>query len=74
MKSDKKILLAFLLNLLFCIIEFIGGAFTKSIAIMSDAVHDLGDSVSIGLSYFLEKVSKKSLTVYTHTVIFAIQF
>ncbi len=59
MKSDKKILLAFLLNLMFCIIEFIWGGFTRSIAIMSDAVHDLGDSVSIGLSYFLERVSKK---------------
>ena len=33
--------------------------FTNSIAIISDAVHDLGDSLSIGISYFLEKKSKK---------------
>ena len=35
MKSDKKILLAFLLNLFFSVIEFIGGAITGSISIIS---------------------------------------
>ncbi len=59
MKSDKKILLAFLLNFLFAIIEFVGGLITFSVAIMSDSIHDLGDSLSIGVSYFLEKKSKK---------------
>ncbi len=59
MKSDKKILLAFLLNLFFSIIEFIGGAITGSIAIISDAIHDFGDSLSIGTSFVFEKISKK---------------
>ena len=59
MKSDKNILIAFILNLGFSIFEFIGGAFTNSVAIISDSIHDLGDSISIGLSYFLEKKSKK---------------
>ena len=59
MKSDKKILTAFLLNLIFSIFEMIGGAFSGSIAIISDAVHDLGDALSIGCSYFLERKSKK---------------
>lgn len=59
MKSDKKILVAFILNLFFSIIEFIGGTITRSVAITSDAVHDLGDAVSIGVSYFLERKSKK---------------
>jgi len=45
--------------LFFSIFELIGGIFTNSVAIISDAVHDLGDSFSIGLSYFLEKKSKK---------------
>lgn len=58
-KSQHKILIAFLLNLGFSIYEFIGGAFTRSTAIMSDAVHDLGDALSIGISYFLEKKSTK---------------
>ena len=59
MKSDKKILLAFILNLTFSIFEFIGGIFTNSVAILSDSLHDIGDAVSIGISYFLEKKSHK---------------
>ncbi len=59
MKSDKKILIAFLLNLSFSIFEFFGGIFTGSVAILSDAIHDLGDAASIGLSWFLERKSKK---------------
>lgn len=59
MKKEKNILIAFLLNLLFSIIEFIGGAITNSVAIISDSIHDMGDAISIGLSYFLERKSTK---------------
>lgn len=59
MKSEKNIFIAFLLNISFSIFELIGGLFTNSIAIISDAIHDFGDSLSIGISYFLEKKSKK---------------
>lgn len=67
MKSEKRILVAFLLNLFFSIFELVGGIFTRSVAIMSDAVHDIGDAMSIGISYFLEKKSKKQPDdVYTY--------
>lgn len=59
MKTEKNILIAFILNLSFSIFEIIGGFFTGSVAIISDAIHDLGDATSIGISYFLEKKSKK---------------
>ena len=59
MKTEKNILFAFIINLTFSIFEFIGGIFTGSVAIISDAVHDIGDATSIGVSYFLEKKSKK---------------
>ncbi|MDO4765956.1 MAG: cation diffusion facilitator family transporter, partial [Eubacteriales bacterium] len=59
MKTEKNILIAFILNLSFSIFEFFGGALTGSVAIISDAVHDIGDAASIGLSYFLEKKSKQ---------------
>ena len=59
MKTEKNIFVAFLLNLAFSIFEFIGGIFTGSVAILSDAVHDIGDAASIGVSFFLEKKSKK---------------
>ena len=35
---------------------------TNSVAIMSDALHDLGDSFSLGLAWFLEKFSSKKRT------------
>lgn len=59
MKTERNILIAFILNLSFSVFEFIGGIITGSVAIISDAVHDAGDAASIGVSYFLEKKSKK---------------
>ncbi len=55
----KRLLGAFFLNLFFTIIEFIGGAITNSMAIYSDAIHDLGDTIAIGSSLWLEKVSER---------------
>lgn len=59
MKTQKNILIAFILNLGFSVFEIIGGFFTGSVAIISDALHDTGDALSIGISYFLEKKSRK---------------
>ena len=59
MKTEKNILIAFILNFAFSIFEFFGGIYTGSVAIISDALHDLGDAASIGISFFLEKKSKK---------------
>ena len=67
MKTEKNILIAFILNLSFSIFEIFGGIFTGSVAILSDAVHDMGDAVSIGISYFLEKKSKRQADeIYTY--------
>lgn len=57
--TGNNILLAFFLNIGFCIIEFIGGYYTNSVAIISDAVHDLGDSMALLMAYILEKYSNK---------------
>lgn len=57
--TDRNILIAFILNLAFSIYEFIGGALTHSVAITSDAIHDIGDAISIGLSYILERKSRQ---------------
>ena len=59
MKTERNILIAFILNLAFSIFEFVGGIVTGSVAIMSDAVHDIGDAASIGVSYFLERKGEK---------------
>lgn len=57
--SGKNLKLAFFLNLGFTILEFFGGWYTNSVAIMSDAVHDLGDSLSLGSAWYLDKKSKE---------------
>ena len=67
MKTERNILIAFLLNLGFSVFEFFGGVFTGSVAILSDAVHDLGDALGIAVSWFLERKSKHpSDATYTY--------
>ena len=50
---------AFFLNLGFTVIEIIGAYFTNSVAILSDALHDLGDSIALGMAWGLEKHAAK---------------
>ena len=61
-ESHKNISVAFFLNLAFTVFEIIGGLLTNSMAILSDAVHDLGDSVTLALSWYLERVSLRPRT------------
>ena len=58
-KSSKNIFVAFVLNLMFSVIELVGGIFTNSISIISDSIHDFGDAISIAISWILEKKSEK---------------
>lgn len=57
--SVKNIGLAFGLNLSFAFIELIGGFLTNSVSILADALHDFSDSLILGLSWYLQKVSLK---------------
>jgi len=58
-RSEGNIKVAFFLNLAFAIIEIIGGLWTNSVAILSDALHDLGDSLTLGVSWYFAKVAKR---------------
>jgi cobalt-zinc-cadmium efflux system protein len=60
--SEGNVKVAFFLNLAFTTIEIIGGLYTNSLAILSDALHDFGDSISLGLSWYFQKLSKKGRT------------
>ncbi|WP_347861605.1 cation diffusion facilitator family transporter [Salimicrobium sp. PL1-032A] len=60
--TTGNIKVAFFLNFFFTIIELIGGILTNSIAIISDALHDLGDSLSLGLAWFLQKFSDRDMS------------
>jgi len=56
----ENIRVAFFLNLGFTLFEIVGGLYTNSLAIQSDALHDLGDSFSLGMAWYLERHSHKA--------------
>lgn len=58
-KSENRILLAFLLNLLFTFVEVWGSSVTGSVTILSDAIHDFGDCIALGMAWRMEKLSKR---------------
>lgn len=55
----NNILIAFFLNAGFAVAEFFGGILTNSVAIMSDALHDFGDSIALLFSYYAERVGQR---------------
>lgn len=57
-----NIAMAFFLNVGFTIFEIFGGFYVNSVAILSDAVHDLGDSLSLGISWYLQRKSEHGAT------------
>ena len=57
--SGKKIFWVTLLNALITIAEIVGGILSGSLALLSDAVHNLSDTVAIALSYFANKIAQK---------------
>lgn len=57
--QERRIGTAFFLNLAFTLIEIAGGIWTNSMAVLSDALHDLGDSVALGLTWHFARISKR---------------
>lgn len=65
--SSKNLSTAFFLNVGFTIVEIVGGLWTNSVAILADAIHDLGDSISLGLAWGLQRYSEKDSNLnYTY--------
>lgn len=65
-EAGKNLKFAFFLNAGFTVFELIGGFYVNSVAIISDAVHDMGDTFSLGTSWYLQnKSSKKSNTRFS---------
>lgn len=58
-QTSHNLRVAFFLNLGFTLAEIVGGLYTNSVAILSDAVHDLGDSISLGIAWYLENLAQK---------------
>ncbi len=48
---------ALVMNLIFTVIEIFGGIWTNSVAILADAVHDLGDTIALASAWYFQKIS-----------------
>ncbi len=57
--NEENIKVAFFLNLGFALAEIVGGILTNSMAILADALHDFGDSLSLAFSWRMERLSDK---------------
>lgn len=60
--SILKLWISIFLNLIITIAEFVGGILSNSLALLSDAVHNLNDTISLAISLVARKVSKKDVT------------
>jgi cobalt-zinc-cadmium efflux system protein len=59
-EREEKVRFAAFLNVAFTILELVGGFWTNSLAILSDALHDFGDSIALLVSWLFERGAKKS--------------
>jgi len=57
--SQRNLLIAFIMNLILAAIEFAGGLWVGSVAVLSNALHDFGDAISLGVGYFLQRRSER---------------
>lgn len=58
-QTEGRLWISIFLNLIITLAEFIGGFISGSLALLSDALHNLNDTTSLGISLFARKVSKK---------------
>ncbi len=60
--SGKNLLISTVLNLVITIVEIIGGVISNSLALLSDALHNLGDTAAVFIAYMAHLISKKDYT------------
>jgi cobalt-zinc-cadmium efflux system protein len=60
--TGKNLGLAILLNTVITLAEAVGGIISGSMALLSDAAHNLSDVLSLIISYFANRLSKKGAT------------
>lgn len=60
--NKKALLSSFILIAVFMIVEVVGGLFTNSLALLSDAGHMLSDAASLGLSFFALKLGEREVS------------
>ncbi|MBA7680738.1 MAG: cation transporter [Candidatus Bathyarchaeum sp.] len=59
-EREERVRLAAFLNVAFTVLELVGGLWTNSLAILSDALHDFGDSIALLASWLFERGARRS--------------
>jgi len=59
-EREERVRFAAFLNVAFTVVELVGGFWTNSLAILSDALHDFGDSIALLVSWLFERGARKS--------------
>jgi cobalt-zinc-cadmium efflux system protein len=59
-EREKRVRFAAFVNFAFTIVEIVGGLWTNSLAILSDALHDFGDSIALLVSWLFERGAKRA--------------
>ncbi len=54
-----KLWISILLNLVITLAQFIGGLVSNSLALLSDAAHNLNDTLSLGIALYARKIGQK---------------
>jgi cobalt-zinc-cadmium efflux system protein len=60
--SGRNLLISSVLNFTITVFEIIGGLVSNSLALLSDALHNLGDTFAVFLAYIAYLISKKDRT------------
>lgn len=58
-QTEGRLWISIILNFIITAAEFIGGLISGSLALLSDALHNLNDTTSLGISLVARKISKK---------------
>lgn len=62
--KDRNLLISILLNILITVAQVIGGIVSGSLALLSDALHNFSDVISLIVSYIASKLSRQKASIH----------
>ncbi|MBT8258224.1 MAG: cation transporter [Flavobacteriaceae bacterium] len=62
-QTGRRLLIAIVLNLIITIAQVIGGFVSSSISLLSDALHNLSDTISLVVSYIAARLARRNASL-----------
>ena len=62
--KDRNLIISILLNILITTSQVVGGLVSGSLALLSDALHNFSDVISLVVSFWASKLSKRKASIY----------